>query len=136
MTFHILHAACVRNTSAGSRHKVTNSDRRRAFVSCMLPAASRALASVVCAVVVSLLLATAAHAQDDTVNLSTTIRGNQEQPKVLYIVPWKAVDDSELENQTIQSQLDIVFGHVERVELQRELTYLKNLTETEKQKEE
>lgn len=66
--------------------------------------------------------------QDATVNLSSTIVGNQEQPKVLYIVPWKSVNDSELENQSIQSQLDIIFGHVERVELRRELSYTKELT--------
>lgn len=62
------------------------------------------------------------------VNLSTTIIGNQEQPKVLYIVPWKPVDASELQNQGIQSQLDMVFGHVEPVELRRELRFRKQLS--------
>ncbi|MEX1031866.1 MAG: hypothetical protein WDZ30_00755 [Cellvibrionaceae bacterium] len=66
--------------------------------------------------------------EEGTVVLRSTITGNQEQPKVLYIVPWKAVSASELENQTIQSQLDIVFGHVEPVELRRELIYLKELS--------
>ena len=75
---------------------------------------------------------TAANAQEATVNLSSTIVGNQEQPKVLYIVPWKTVNDSELENQSIQSQLDIIFGHVERIELRRELFYMKELSKLAK----
>ncbi|MGH1470454.1 MAG: hypothetical protein ACRBCS_04630 [Cellvibrionaceae bacterium] len=72
------------------------------------------------------------YAQEATVNLSSTIIGNQEQPKVLYIVPWKSVNDSELENQSIQSQLDIIFGHVERIELRRELSYTKELSKLAK----
>lgn len=67
------------------------------------------------------------YAQEAEVNLSSTVIGNQEQPKVLYIVPWKPVGDSELEDQTIESQLGIVFGHVERVELRRELKYTEQL---------
>jgi hypothetical protein len=71
-------------------------------------------------------------AQDNVVTLSTTISGNQEQPKVLYIVPWKPVGSAELEDQTIESQLDIVFGHVERVELRRELKYTEKLEKSAK----
>ncbi|GAB1260884.1 hypothetical protein [Aurantivibrio plasticivorans] len=66
-------------------------------------------------------------AQDNTVSLSTTITGNQEQPRVLYIVPWRSVNDSELEESTIQSQVNLVFGHIEKIELQRELSYMENL---------
>jgi glycerol kinase len=36
--------------------------------------------------------------QQDEVKLGTTIIGNQEQPKVLYIVPWKAVNAAEVED--------------------------------------
>jgi len=61
--------------------------------------------------------------QEADVSLSSSIVGNQEQPKVLYIVPWQPVGNSELENQSIESQLDVVFGHVEQVELRRELLY-------------
>ncbi len=69
------------------------------------------------------------------VTLSSTIVGNQEQPQVLYIVPWKPVGDSDLENQNIQSQLDIIFGHVERVELRRELLYMEQFAEAEEKTE-
>lgn len=73
-------------------------------------------------------------AQEAEVNLSSTIIGNQEQPKVLYIVPWQSVNDSELENQTIRSQMDIIFGHIEKVELQRELSYTRHLEKVAKKK--
>ena len=75
-----------------------------------------------------LCCAASSWSQEVEVTLSTTVVGNQEQPKVLYIVPWKPVGESELENQTIESQLDLVFGHVERVELRRELKYLEQLS--------
>ena len=28
--------------------------------------------------------------QDATINLQTTVTGNQEQPRVLYILPWQS----------------------------------------------
>lgn len=68
--------------------------------------------------------------QQGEVNLSTTIIGNQEQPKVLYIVPWRAVNAADFENQTIRSQLEMVFGHVEPAEQRRKLKYLKELSNT------
>lgn len=85
----------------------------------------------ICAVVI----AAPGVSQEATVNLSSTITGNREQPKVLYIVPWKAANDAELEEQTIQSQLDIVFGHVERIELQRELQFMEQIAKAAKKEE-
>lgn len=76
-----------------------------------------------------------AFSKDADVSLSSSIVGNQEQPKVLYIVPWKPVGSSELENQSIQSQLDLVFGHVEQVELRRELLYNDRLAKPVKKTE-
>lgn len=83
----------------------------------------------------SFLIAVPSFAQEATVNLSSTIVGNREQPKVLYIVPWKAAYDSELEEQSIQSQLDIVFGHIERIELQRELQFMEQIAKAAKKEE-
>jgi len=40
-----------------------------------------------------------------------------------------------LEEQTIQSQLDIVFGHVERIELQRELQFMEQIETAAKKAE-
>lgn len=85
--------------------------------------------------ILGMLATTSSHSQDSQEGLTSTIVGNREQPKVLYIVPWKAVNDSELEEQTIQSQLDIVFGHVERIELQRELDFMALIEKTAKKEQ-
>ena len=63
-----------------------------------------------------------------SLSIEETITGNQEQPKVLYIVPWKTAADNEVFEQTISSQLlGSVFEHVERAELRREVLYLEKL---------
>lgn len=56
-----------------------------------------------------------------TINLRTTVTGSQEQPRVLYIMPWQSPSAPELEIEMLSSQQDAVFGHVEREEMLREL---------------
>lgn len=56
-----------------------------------------------------------------TVSLQTTVTGNQEQPRVLYILPWQSPLSGDIEFQTLSSQQDDVFGHLEREELRRSL---------------
>lgn len=67
--------------------------------------------------------------QKATVNLGATVTGNQEQPKVLYIVPWKAPQGAVDFNQDFSSQLELVFSHVERVEFQRELNFRQQIAQ-------
>lgn len=55
------------------------------------------------------------------VNLHTTITGNQEQPRVIYILPWQSPASPEWEMGTLTSHNASVFGHVEREELRRVL---------------
>lgn len=55
------------------------------------------------------------------ITLHTTITGNQEQPRVLYILPWQSPQATEIEFETLSGQYDEVFGHVEREELRRSL---------------
>jgi len=75
-----------------------------------------------------LFSATVAIAQDsEVVNLGSTITGNQEQPKVLYIVPWKQTKDNTILSQGLESRLSDVFDHVERSEHQREVQYFETL---------
>ncbi|ARN72785.1 hypothetical protein [Oceanicoccus sagamiensis] len=62
-------------------------------------------------------------AQEAQVVLRSTVTGNQEQPKVLYIVPWQQADTPELIYQPLQSLVDGVFEEVDRDELLRELRY-------------
>lgn len=85
------------------------------------------LSCFLCAVIaVIFALSTKSYAQDGPViELSTTVTGNQEQPKVLYIVPWQAAEDNALLYQALSRHTsDAVFGHVERSEHQREIEFL------------
>lgn len=75
-------------------------------------------------------MSVAAHAQDkEVVTLGDTITGNQEQPKVLYIVPWKQTQDHTILEQGLESRLSDVFDHVERSEHKRELDYVDALVQ-------
>jgi len=58
-----------------------------------------------------------------TVILHSTITGNQEQPKVLYIVPWQPPGSADQLMQPVKPVLDDVFAPVDRAEFQRELKY-------------
>jgi hypothetical protein len=59
--------------------------------------------------------------QDATINLQTTITGNQEQPRVLYILPWQSPTAGSVDFESLDSEQKAVFGHIEREELRREL---------------
>lgn len=59
--------------------------------------------------------------REANINLRTTVTGNQEQPRVMYILPWQSPTSPELEMDMLSSQQDAVFGHLEREELQRSL---------------
>jgi len=59
--------------------------------------------------------------QEATINLQTTITGNQEQPRVLYILPWQSPQTADVDFEPLDNQQKTVFSHVEREELRREL---------------
>ena len=63
---------------------------------------------------------------DDVVSISTTVKGNQEHPSVTYIIPWRQASDENALTMpfTTRTRLGDVFDHVERVEHEREVTYL------------
>jgi hypothetical protein len=56
-----------------------------------------------------------------SISLRTTVTGNQEQPLVMYILPWQSPDSPEFDLEMQSSQADAVFGHIEREELNRQL---------------
>lgn len=58
-----------------------------------------------------------------TVTLHSTITGNQEQPKVLYIVPWQPPGSADKLMQPVTPMLDDVFAPVDRAEFNRELKF-------------
>jgi hypothetical protein len=71
----------------------------------------------------ALALSVSAHAQNDS-RLESVITGNQEQPQVLYLVPWQTPDSPTLKYDVINRQAATVYEHLERSELRRELKHL------------
>ncbi len=78
----------------------------------------------VCGILVGIVIAFSTSAQEAMVTLESSVVGNQEQPKVLYIVPWKSPGTSADLYQPVNSQLSAIFDHVERSELRRQMHYL------------
>ncbi len=64
----------------------------------------------------------------DEIDLGRTeITGNQELPKVLYIVPWKKSDPGELMGKPVNSLLDEVLAPIDRSEFIRQVDYYDDL---------
>jgi hypothetical protein len=57
----------------------------------------------------------------------TEITGNQELPKVLYIVPWQKSDPGDLMGKPVNSLLDEVLAPVDREEFLRQVDYYDDL---------
>ena len=53
----------------------------------------------------------------------TRIRGNQELPKVLYIVPWKQAEIPDLSQPPLESLIDEALTPVDREVFQRQVRY-------------
>jgi hypothetical protein len=63
-------------------------------------------------------------AATDKLQLQTaTVTGDQEQPKVMYIVPWKRSDIGDLSGKPMNSLLDEALAPVDRDEFKREVVY-------------
>lgn len=54
---------------------------------------------------------------------ATTITGNRELPKVMYVVPWKKADLGDLKGRPANSLLDEVLAPVDRDVFRREVAY-------------
>ena len=64
----------------------------------------------------------------DSMELSRTeITGNQELPKVLYIVPWQKSDPGDLLGRPVNSLLDEVLAPLDRDEFLRQVRYYDDL---------
>lgn len=75
--------------------------------------------------------ASAQEGEGEVITLESTIIGSQEQPKVLYIIPWKQANSLEKIESTIPDAISHTFEHQEYSELQREIKLLQH--EQEKQ---
>jgi hypothetical protein len=54
---------------------------------------------------------------------TTTVTGNRELPKVMYVVPWKKSDIGDLTGKPMNSLLDEVLAPVDRDVFRREVSY-------------
>jgi hypothetical protein len=60
----------------------------------------------------------------DRLSLGTaTVTGDREQPKVMYIVPWKKPDIGDVSGKPMNSLLDEALAPVDRDEFKREVVY-------------
>ncbi|MFB1001681.1 MAG: hypothetical protein QMC22_03980 [Pseudomonadales bacterium] len=66
-------------------------------------------------------------AQNKTIELESTFKGNQEQPKVLYIVPWQKVAAPEAFYQPLESLVDESFELLDRDEFRRVIKFKRQL---------
>ena len=57
----------------------------------------------------------------------TEITGNQELPKVLYIVPWQKPGPAELTGKPVNTLLDEVLAPIDRTEFVRQVEYYDDL---------
>ncbi len=64
---------------------------------------------------------------DEMILRRTEITGNQELPKVLYIVPWKKSDPGDLMGQPANTLLDEVLTPLDREEFIRRVDYYYDL---------
>ena len=62
----------------------------------------------------------------DRLDLGTaTVTGDREQPKVMYIVPWKRSDIGDLAGKPMNSLVDEILSPVDREVFKREVVYYK-----------
>ncbi|WP_156035338.1 hypothetical protein [Microbulbifer sp. HZ11] len=83
---------------------------------------------MISAALLSLLFNSAAQGQQESgevITLESTIVGSQEQPKVLYIIPWKQAASLEKIESTLPNAISHSFQHQEYSELHREIKLLK-----------
>lgn len=70
----------------------------------------------------------------DSIELGRTeITGNQELPKVLYIVPWKKADPGDLMGKPVNTLLDEVLAPIDREEFIRQVDYYDDLYGSEQE---
>jgi hypothetical protein len=69
------------------------------------------------------LAAVSTQAQEPVVTLRATVTGNQEQPKVMYLVPWQQRESTDFEYAPHSALVQDLFMQIDRAEFVRELNY-------------
>jgi hypothetical protein len=73
-------------------------------------------------------------AKTDRLELGTaTVTGDREQPKVMYIVPWKKSDIGDLTAKPMNSLVDEILAPVDREVFKREVVYYRAVEATASQ---
>lgn len=72
---------------------------------------------------ISALLSFSIHAEDRIKLKSTSIIGNKELPKMLYIVPWKNAELPDMNVPPIESLIDEALSPVDRDNFKRKIRY-------------
>jgi len=67
--------------------------------------------------------------QETRVTLHSTVTGNQEQPRVMYIVPWGQPGNSTMEHSLQRSIASELFNPVDRAEFVRGMAYQTKINE-------
>jgi len=75
-------------------------------------------------ILLAVIFASSGTQAEEVTTLESTVIGSQEQPKVLYIIPWKQADSLQRLDSTLPQALNTVFKHQEFTELQREIQLL------------
>ncbi len=70
-----------------------------------------------------LMICTLVQAEDRIELEGTSIFGNQELPKVLYIVPWKDSELPQLNEPPLESLIDEALAPIDRSEFRRQVIY-------------
>lgn len=80
----------------------------------------------------STLATTHASAEDKLKMDGTSIIGNQELPKVLYIVPWKNSEVPDMSQPPLESLIDEALQPIDREVFQRQVNYHHALHDSKK----
>jgi len=84
------------------------------------------------AMTITALLSLSVHAADEVELEGTSIIGNRELPKVLYIAPWKKPYMSEL-GRPVNSLINDALAPIERDVMTRTIRYHDQLSDRQKQ---
>ncbi|NNC55289.1 MAG: hypothetical protein HKO07_06180 [Pseudomonadales bacterium] len=75
-------------------------------------------------------------AQDNTLDLKSTFKGNQEQPKVMYIVPWQSIQAPPASYRPVSSLISENFQLVDREEFQRNVHFSDRIEQAQRDEKE
>ena len=72
----------------------------------------------------------------NTLELQSTFQGNQEQPKVMYIVPWQKIQAPAAAYRPLDSLIGANFRYIDRDEFRRGVAYRSAIEELKPKYEE